>query len=186
MRLINRSPYETRHLRRVVVAVGHAAFDGEPIWWKQLKVYVVLSGARVTKFNLGPRSGSVYIRVQKLTGDEWHQIARNTTEGRSLTTAKLAALVRAQLEQGPGLGGSWVVDPKHLSRLPLVVRLRTVKPKKEQSPPLPRDLLQERYARVLELEASWVRKQKLAGTKVKGYRKRRRYYEKRLAARKEG
>jgi hypothetical protein len=71
------------------------------------------------------------------------------------------------------------VDPKALRGLPAYIPLKILKPK------LQRDRVQERHDRVIELEKVWLRKQKLAATKVRQYRQRRRYYEKQLAARKE-
>lgn len=54
-------------------------------------------------------------------------------------------------------------------------------------PPAPKvtpavDRQRERYERVLELEKAWLRKQKLAVTKLRSLRERRKYYEKALAA----
>ncbi len=183
MHLDNRSPYDTRHLRRVAVRAFHSLSEKNKSWlklprpwWRNLKIHVVLTGAHIPKFNFGRESGHVYVRVPKLTGDEWHQITRDSEDGRALLTQDFANIVRAQICDPLD---SFAVDPYWLRKLPKVVPLKHVNPKAP-----PRDALQVKWERAVLYEKSWIRKQKLAGTKVKSYRRKRIMYEKRLAARK--
>lgn len=177
MHLINQSPYNTRVLRRAAVAAYRSlGWKDPPPWWKRLRIYVVPAGAHLPELQFGPSLGQIYVRVPKLTGNEWHQTLRDVADANTLTTEKFAVQIKSQISRA---NVSWAVDAKWLKHLPIVVPLKQMK-----SAPV-RDLLGERYVRTVELERAWLRKQKLAGTKVKLYRVKRRYYEKRLAARKE-
>jgi hypothetical protein len=180
MKLINRSPYNTRVLRAAVTAAMRTNYDGlAPLWWQKLRVYVVLVGTRApvsgspgSPGRLGPQFGTVCIRVPKLTGDEWHQIIRDEPNGTALTTEQVASAAMIELIDGRQRNGVFAPDQKYLRKLPKVVPLRIVTPKPK------RDAVRERYERVLELERNWMRKVKHAQTRLKTVRKRRRYYEK--------
>lgn len=64
-------------------------------------------------------------------------------------------------------------------KVPTHVPLRIIKPKED----VPRDIIQERFQRVLELEQKWQRKLKLAQTKLKKIRQKKKHYTKKLASR---
>lgn len=174
MRLINRSPYDTRTLRQVLVRCLRYVKRQQIVefgrsWTRDVLVLTV--GARI------PKNTTAFgiLRVPKLTGNEWHLIARGQIEG-AFTTADFAEQALHVVWQTTATVAFLTT---YLKDLPKIVPLKISKAS------VSRDVVQERYRRTLELERDWMRKQKLAGTKVKYYRTKRKYYEKRLAARKE-
>lgn len=175
MKLINDSPYDTRVLRSIAVAVYRwlRKIEGRKApGWETMALHVGTRAEKAGSEWLG------YIQVPKLTGDEWHQAARGVTDGAAYTSERFARRVCWWLMRAYGSRVfSEVIDPKVLRRLPQFVPLKVVKPKPA------RDQVQERYERTLELERSWVRKCKLAQTKLKKVRLKRRRYEKVLAQR---
>lgn len=164
MKIINASPYDTRALRSIICSVHRyiRRHTHIVVGWRELIVYV--GARRPPDFQVGFDRG--YIHVPNLQGTEWHERLRGITNGAALTSAKFAWLAGALF----GVRG-W--DDRMLKKgTPEFVPLKVVKPK------APRNLLQERYQRVLQLEKAWQRKYKLAATKLKKLRLVRRRYEK--------
>jgi len=183
MHLINQSPYDSRALRQIVTAArryilkygrqGFIPFH----WWKNLILRVLVAGAREPDLEPGQAMGAI-VRVPKLTGNEWHQIARQQVDD-GFTPLEFFRRVVNEVWGAPMDADAGPYLDRLQKKLGVVIPLKVAKPKP------PPDQLTVRFRRVVELEARWLRKQKLAATKVKAYRVKRRYYEKRLAARKE-
>lgn len=165
-RIINQSPYETKALRAVATAIGRT---------KQhllnrtggITLRVLMAGARAPALKPSER----IVRVPKLTGNEWIAAARAVENNLGVLTNVSFANVVCDAMRWFRI--DWAVRP---TPIPLVVR--------EAKEPVKRDVIRQRYERVLKLEKSWARKLKLAQTKIKKLRAKAKYYQKRLAARK--
>jgi len=183
MRLINESPYDSRALRQIATAArryilkyGRQGFT--PFhWWKNLTIRVLVAGAHEPDLSPGQTLGAI-VRVPKLTGNEWHQLARQQVDD-AFTPLEFFRRIVNEVWSAPMDADAGVFLDRLHKKIGVVVPLKV-----QRTKPQP-DRLAERFRRVIELEAHWLRRQKLAATKVKSYRVKRRYYEKRLAARKE-
>ena len=173
MKLTNRSPYDARVLRRCFTAARRWLGVFTPDYKNVLVVERRNPHLRLVGLEYDEMGPGWVMRLPKLTGNEWHHAARGIEDGDALTCRRVV--------QGIANGharhrASWVegtdIPDKVLKKLPVFVPMK-VTPEK----PKP-DRVAERYTRVVELERAWLRKQKLATTKVKLYRKRRRRYEK--------
>ena len=138
------------------------------------------------------------LTLPKLTGAEFIPLLRQQHGGEDTTknvdhaalrSTDVAMIVQqiASSFYGWRPVGSWNRQPELSVRAALVkakvpqyIPLRIRTPPKEEGP---RDIVSERYERVLELETKWKTKQKLAQTKLKTLRLKRRHYEKTLAKR---
>ena len=175
MHLINKTPYDTRVLRRAVVAGRRFSIDqysvGEmPGWWKRAAIYVVLAGARDPRPASGRESfyddkahRNTVIRVHPPTGDEWQAALRGIAPPGVLTPKDVALAVVEQIYEVRTTRAS-ILGFRYLRNHPVTVPLKVVKERP------PRNLVQERYGRALALQKLWARKLKLATTKVKLYR----------------
>lgn len=196
MKITNRSPYDKRTMTRVFKAV-YRAFNksvglepaGGRTWWNRLAV-----DARVGRTPGGPVRGRWDLRaytmdliVPKLTGDEFIPLVR---DGRGkvragLATRDLALLVQQMYYHMDGRSRrKWLKErvvggDDTLKGLPEFVPLRIIKPKEDG----PRDVVAERHERVTALLEKWQRKLKLAQTKVKKLKAKKKHYEKKLAQR---
>jgi hypothetical protein len=188
MRLINHSPYDTRVLRRCVVAAYRefAEANLRGAWWRMLQVHVVLAGTRNSIVLRRGREDRIILRVPKLTGHEWVYLTRQANgEGPPSDDDPHAPLRSVDVWHFAGaefaehLHSRFRMGVRALPGVPPLVPLRVARPV------APRDRVQERYARVLALEKTWTRKIKLAQTKVRAYKRKRQYYEKQMAARKD-
>lgn len=186
MRIKNESPYDTRVLRRIVCWTYRwlASNYGVGHWWKLLTFYVLPAGVREPQMH----APSLLMRSAKLRGTEWIALTRQyhgapadellRIPGRGVSSDEVAtyAFQLMMALYGQSVRGRFL--PQLPKTFPTLVPLRTARPAAPK-----RDVVRERHARVLELERTWTRKIKLAQTKLKKLRQRRRYYEKQLARR---
>lgn len=182
MKLINKTPYNTMMLRKVITVVWRNYNFGGSERFKGFKVHVLLSGAK-SKF-----ANKHVLRLPKLNGTEWFYIKQQESHPEDVST------LREGIPNGDGPPLIWDVACRACQMLGVIIssvaltqelqkaklpRFLTLKPIKEKM--APPDPVRKRYANVLKLERSWVRKSKLAATKLKKLRQQRRYYERRLA-----
>ena len=205
MRIVaNASAYDTRAVRRVLSAVARMLVRRGYVIrsWAGLRVrlmngrtqirseVVVHPGeTRLEALSRSPRQ--LDLHLPQLRGDEFIDMLRHQhgTESLSvdhggLTSANLALHMQGTLldmsDSRVRWQGRMLMEGARTPRgLPVCIPFRIVRPKP------PRDRVQDRYARILQLEKVWQRKAKLAATKIKKLRGQRRRYEKQLAARKE-
>lgn len=204
MKVRNTSPYDTRVIRRVLVAVKRAWIHNATRFgedhadlFKALVVECVPGRTnRVTAqwaANTQQTNRLAHIltlRLPKLTGDEFVPLWRQHHGGEQgikagLNTTELALLLQqcyygiAGKDRKKWMKERLVGGPDTVKGLPQFVPLKIIQPKEGA----PRDIVAERHARVLELEQKWQRKLKLAQTKLKKLRAKRKHYEKKLKAR---
>ena len=170
MKIINTSPYDTRALRSIICSVySYVRKRSQPkgASWKNLLTVVHVGARKPPGFQVGFDRGSIY--VAGLRGTEWHEQLRGITTGNALTAERFAQGVLVMLKKTPADFHSRMLK----KGTPVHVPLKALK-----KPKPPRNILQERYQRVLRLERAWQRKYKLAGTKLKKLKLVRRRYEK--------
>ena len=191
MHLKNQSHYDTMTMRRIVVWERRWLYRnyGDRVGSRHppLVIHVLPAGARIP---VHQKAGEVVLRTTKLTGMEWISLTKQIhgaprdelwrIPGRAMLSAEFALAAFDLLCSWYGLNVRGRVLPELPSEFPVLVPLRVVRPPTPQ-----RDVVRERYLRVLGLEKVWQRRSKLAQTKLKKLRARRRYYEKQLASRKE-
>ncbi len=209
MRIVaNESSYDARAVRRVLTAVWSGIPPLAPIpvgWWERIRVRLTVGRGRGVRAECDrgiarTKDGALTIKpiltlhLPALRGIEFIGLARQQHGGDigadhgGLKVTDLALCIQQAFLELLGVPNvpAWTrtvlsaAARKKLQRIKLVlIPLRILKPKTAR----PRDRVQERYARVLKVERVWLRKQKLANTKVKKLRQRRSYYEKLLARR---
>lgn len=194
MRIVsNETAYDTRAVRRVVQATVRAfqKSEGSVSWWSSARLHLVemrrlRNGVR---FQMADGEAVFALYFPPLRGTEFIGLARQQHGGDQsidhggVTAKGIALALQWALYQLRGRAPSWARDvvvggeKRTLRGLPLLIPLRIIKPE------LPRDKLQERLARTLELRKNWQRKAKLAATKLKKLASQQRRYEKQLAKR---
>lgn len=192
MRIVaNESSYDTRTVRRIITAVYRAVAktEGPAPWWKTLRVYVKTNR---TAWKKRPRYFSsekiLVLRLPKMRGTEWISLVRQQcgapaeelerTSGRAVSSRKIALTILGWfLHWHPARGSAsqWRRGWRGGLILPaLLPTLVPLKIEKKLATTGAGGLVAERYARVLEHERRWMRKLKLAQTKLRGARGRRR------------
>lgn len=166
MKLINRTRYDTRALRRIVTAVHGvmAKTEGRLPTWRTLRVHVETGRPKYHEWAISGRAdlngGWVLLRLPR---PDRHHVSAN----------RLAWLVEHELYHAYGRrhGTFREESPEwwtqHVGCDPVPLR----------RPPAPRDVVGERRLRAERLLRKWERRLKLARTKVRQYQKQVRYYE---------
>lgn len=175
MRMINASPYDTRTLRRLVVACYRELekVEGPAPWWHRLHVYVKLARERTY---VGYCRGRAYLNGGPVT-----LLLPNPRRSQA-RLADAARVIRHELLHAYGYRHGQFQEADLPDRV--LARYPTLLPCKAPRPPRPKaDRAAQRYGRVLALEGAWGRKLKLAQTKLRRYRAERLRYERRMAAR---
>jgi hypothetical protein len=178
MKLRNRSAYDTKALRRVVTMVHRdlARAEGRLKSWRWLTVVVETSRP-------GKRRGNDYHFTSGRATRNWIMLRPPAPHrsGGATFTRTFAYTVRHELLHAYGYDHGQFVDrePDNIEQIIAAVGER-LPLKVVQTKPQP-PVAERRYALVLEAEARWTRKLKLAQTKLRRLRTRRRYYEKRAA-----
>jgi hypothetical protein len=197
MNLRNTSPYHTATLRQIITTTfrtlraEHGEVDRE---WP-IKI-IVEEGRKNVRWQWvkDQKVSTILLSLPKLTGTEFIPLLRqqyggsSNTEHGGLRSQDIALAAQQAVHQH---FIRWL-KPNSLSTLvALSVRAALMRAKipeyvplrvrKEPKPQEPRNVVQDRYKRVLELEAKWQRKIKLAQTKLKKLRLKRRHYEKKLS-----
>lgn len=177
MRLINLTDYDTLVLRRIASAVERYQHGSmQRPGWKWLRIFITYAGARAPA---SWRSPDVLIRLPKLKGDEWVHLQRQKAGIESdprpgfgpPLTSWVALYVTQQM--GYNWSDSFTFNPR--DRVPRLLPLKAIKPPRPKVDPR-----RQRYERVLILEKGWIRKLKLAQTKLRKLAKVKRYYERML------
>lgn len=196
MKLTNTSEYHTATLRRIFVVTVRTLRERKTIRAFDARV-VIEVGRKNLRFewqDQGVRFPTMTIMVPKLTGDEFLPLLRQQYGGSvaaaNVPTAGLKSVdVAAIAQRAATLFFKWPTQDQLdiavraaliKAKIPPYVPLRVRKPQKEKEP---KGLVEKRYERVLELEMRWNRKLKLAQTKLKKLRTKRKHYEKKLANR---
>lgn len=195
MNFRNESPYHTATLRRITVATFRGLLKPLPA---QVRVVEGRVNLRIVYEN-----GGLGIFLPKLTGAEFVVLLRQQHGGAparynpaipaarsdlakaGIHTATFAQALQRTVAAHDYKDLNWYGTMLHpeierelkKAKVPIYVPLRVIKPKKG---PVPRDIVQERYKRVCELEARWQRKLKLAQTKLKKIRSKKKHYHKKL------
>lgn len=208
MELKNTSQYDTVTLRRIITATYDGVLewrrttaltnrDTVTQWWEGLTVTAVRGRGSTLKRGKTLAGGNkeIELRLPRLKGDEFIVHLRERHGGGtskrpySALKAEAVALIFQQTmyqffgwKRKRGFGAELVAGVRlQLQRagvpafVPLRIRRARTTAEKE-----PRNIVQERYAKVCELEAKWQRKAKLAQTKLKKLRSKRKHYEKKL------
>lgn len=174
MKLINRTPYDTRALRRIITAVHRilAKTEGRLATWRYLRITVETRRAR---WNEGAVSGwasySGTRMMLRLPHPRRHHVGAH----------RVAWLAEHELHHAYGRRHGHFSEElpewwrQHVGSDPLPLKPTKTRP--------PRDLVAERRQKAERLLRQWERRLKLAQTKVRHYRKKVRYYERSTAAR---
>lgn len=192
MNLRNTSPYHTATLRKIFLttlrAVQASSSEVDRKWDPIVEVregrtrlrWVWVEGAKVP---------TLLIHVPKLSGDEFisllrqkHSPGEHPNVHGALTSDEIAKIAQhvSQVAFRMNIGTNLEVPIRlalRRAKVPQYVPLRVRKPPKPEEP---RNIVNDRYRRVLELESKWKTKLKLAQTKLKKLRLKRRHYEKKL------
>lgn len=202
MHLINTSAYHTATLRRIfttTIRALNAEYTVVPARTRKFDARICVEEGRTRlhwEWEEGARAATLHLRLPKLTGAEFIPLLRQqhggaaTTSNVAHTTLESEQVAFIAQQVANSFFGWRHHDPLRLNlsvrsalvraKIPQYVPLRVRKPPKEEEP---RDIVAERYKRVLELETRWKTKRKLAETKLKKLRLKRRHYEKQLAKR---
>lgn len=167
MRVVNQTSYDTRTMRKLLTAAYAAVrkYEQPASWWRRLTVTIEY-GKRVTTETSGfayLHGGPMTLRVPRAAASQ---------QGFAETAAH-------ELMHCYGYRHGEFYDATLAAVLP---DLPGEIPSKPVRPVVKIDPRASRYARVLELEKSWTRKLKLAQTKLRKLRDRRKYYEQTLPA----
>lgn len=176
MKLVNRTSYDTRVLRRIITTVHRvmAKNEGRLPAWRHLRITVETRRARQYEGRVsGWASYGGGRMMLRLPHPRRHHVGAH----------RVAWLVEHELYHSYGRKhGSFREEPEewwaqHVGTDPLPLKARKAHPA--------RDLVAERRAHAQRLLRQWERRAKLAQTKVRQYRKKVRYYD-RAAARRSG
>jgi hypothetical protein len=210
MNLRNTSPYHTPTLRKLFALTFRAIkvdSNGDPDKGFRPRILVEEGRTRVRwEWDENAKVPTLHVKLPKLTGDEFIALFRqqhggavqrysNPADpkfGQTIQTHGALTSERVALEAQQALYALLNIAPKAISgvpdisvrvalkkaKVPEFVPLRVRKPVREKEP---RNIVDERYQRVLELEAKWMKKIKLAQTKLKKLRVKRRHYEKKFS-----
>lgn len=207
MKLKNNSQYSTRILRRILEitweGIERAKMMSPRITGAPSHLTVEFTRSqKLTRLAEVKRSTdgkpSIYVRIllQPLSGSEFIPLMRQLHGGQQrgehegLRSADVALCVEWAVRQVHG----WVAVKRGVkkrlhpdvrtalqkAKIPEFVPIRVLRPKVE---PAQVDRLQQKYDRACELERKWTTRLKLAQTKLKKARERKKRYAKRLAER---
>lgn len=194
MRLINESAYDTQAIRKVINIAMRKTYGLSPNIPNRVKDMHVLVKHSRTASPRGTFDRSIPLRLivrpPRLNGSEFIPLLRqqhggaqkeehlDDAPGRVLGALCYQMFCRIMRQPMPWHEALFRVAE---FKVPVFLPLRITKSESVEKPV--RDIVAERHARVLLLEKGWQRKLKLAQTKIKNLRIKRRYYEKKMATR---
>lgn len=198
MRIVNLTPWDTKVLRKIVLAaygciVGRSNVRHGEQWWWSRGVFVFLPHRGSGKIPPGkhPRGTEKdwIFRLPNPHGLSW--VARTREQyNQTLSAEEILQIphrppscvevgeqvfTRLVTWHGYRNSDSEVFEPQTLRGCPVLLPLQKPKPEKPKKDPV-----RDRYNRVLALERKWKAKAKLAETKLKKLREKRRYYERKF------
>lgn len=205
MRLQNSSQYDTVALRRIFAATWRGVYAVKGLkgtatqTWKLLAIQV-RKGQRNVRYTWSPQDQhTLGFALPRLTGTEFIPLMRQQHGGDQSKSAQHGGLEaeRIALAMQQAIYDMWSWKRQRGAKLvllisvragllraniPVYVPIRVLKQRVE----IPQDKLKEKYDQLGALEKKWTTKSKLAQTKLKKIRERRKRYAKQLAARKQG
>lgn len=207
MNLRNASQYDSRALRTVILATHHAVMrektNSSPGWWDDLLIDIQTGRKNcawewdVASLADGSKKHRRLILVlPKLTGTEFIPLLRQQHGGRSTANVQHEALraesVALLIQKAIGVHYGWKRPKGQANMLKIGVRAAFVRKHIPEFVPVrilrevepeERDIVAERYERLLELEKVWASKAKRAQTRLRTLRTKRKAYERRMQQR---